>query len=220
MRIPPFTDARRRGIIRVMFRHAAAAALLLLTTSAAAGDWTLLSDKDGVSTFSQEIPGTRLLGFRGESELPLHQSALVDTMLDANKARDWVDLLAESRVLENGADTQVLYQRYDMAWPVADRDMVIRRTVQRDPEHGRVSVVIESVEHRLAPEVPGVVRADVQRTFFAFTALSPGRTRVEVEAFTDPRGIVPQWLVNLVQKTWARNSINALARLASGDRSE
>lgn len=198
-----------------MMRHALLALLLFATTAASAGDWTYIGKKDGVSTWTQEIEGTRLLGFRGEAVVDLAPATLLRTMLDAKNARDWVDLLSEHKVLETRGDDEVIYQRYAMAWPVADRDMVIKRSVRYLPETRTTAVYIESVQHPDAPEVAGVVRADVMRTWFAFTELDQGGTRVEVEAFTDPKGIVPQWLVNLVQKNWARNSINALAGLAS-----
>lgn len=191
-------------------------AALLFAAPAWGSDWVYLGLRDNVSTWSREVPESRLLGFRGESVVDLPASRLVPTMLDPQRAREWVDLLTEHRVLERGLEREVLYQRYDMAWPVADRDLVLLRTMRRDPSGHVTTITIESVEHPGAPPVDGVVRARVDHTWFAFTDLPNGQTRVEVEAFTDPMGIVPSWLVNLVQKTWARNSINALVSCTRG----
>lgn len=194
------------------------AAILTFAPTAFGADWSFLGSRDGVSTWSREIAGTKLLGFRGESEVDVHISRMVAAMLDPARTPEWVDLLTEHRVIEPGTlDRQVVYQRYGMAWPVADRDLVFERTVQQFPDQHRTTVTIRSTTHPMAPEVPGVVRADVTRTYFSFTALPGGRTRVEVEAFTDPKGIVPLWLVNLVQKNWARKSITALVGLARKD---
>lgn len=192
------------------------AALLWFAGPAAASDWVYLGLKDNVETWSREIPESRLLGFRGESVVDVPSARLIPTMLDAQRAPEWVDLLSEHRVLERGVDREVLYQRYDMAWPVADRDLVLLRTTRRDPSGRTTTIAIHSIEHADAPLVDNVMRAKVDQTWFAFTDLADGRTKVEVEAFTDPMGIVPSWLVNLVQKTWARNSINALVRCAGG----
>ena len=139
---------------------------------------------------------------------------LVGAMLDPKQTTEWVDLLSEQRVVADDGVRQVIYQRYGMSWPVADRDMVLERTVRTFPEKGLTTIHLRSVTHPDAPEVPGVVRAEVDKTYLAFQALPGGRTQVEVEAFTDPMGIVPTWLVNLVQKNWARNSITALAGVA------
>ncbi len=200
-----------------MLRVGTLLALLLLAPGARAGGWLLVGERDGVTTWAQEVPGSALLGFRGRATVDLHVSRLVGAALDSTRAPQWVDLLAEQRILADDGTTQVLYQRYDMAWPVADRDLVLRRTVHVDPRTHRTTIALQSVRHPDAPEVPGVVRARVDHTWIAFRSLPGGRTEVEVEAFTDPRGAVPAWLVNLVQKTWARNSITALVGLARRD---
>ncbi len=197
------------------------AAILLLSPAASASDWNFLAKKDGVSTWSQSVPGTKLLGFRGEAHLDVSATDLVSTMLSPEKVSDWVDLLSEHRVVDGGnTQVQVIYQRYATPWPIADRDYVIERRVTQHPELGRTTVTMRSTTHPGAPEVQGVVRAYVSQSYFSFTSLPDGSTQVEVEAFTDPKGAVPMWLVNLVQKNWARNSINALARIATRERAD
>lgn len=197
-----------------MIRRAFLAVILLLPSLSWAGDWTLVSKRDGVATFSQQLDDSRLLGFRGVGVVDVHVSRMVAAMLDPSQTVEWVDLLAEERVIADDGEKQILYQRYGMAWPVADRDMVLERRIRTFPDQHLTTIHLKSTTHPDAPELPGIVRADVSKTYVAFKALPGGRTQVEVEAFTDPRGIVPQWLVNLVQKNWARNSILALTGIA------
>ena len=197
-----------------MIRRLLLAVILVVPSLAVASDWEYVGKKDGVATWSQAIEGSKLLGFRGVGEVDVHVSRMVAAMLDPQHTTEWVDLLAEQRILHDDGETQVIYQRYAMNWPVADRDMVLHRTVRTIPEKNLTTIHLKSTTHPDAPLRPGVVRADVMKTYLAFTALPGGRTNVEVQAFTDPKGMVPQWLVNLVQKTWARNSINALTKIA------
>ena len=197
-----------------MFRTLLLAAILALPSVSWAGEWQLVGKRDGVTTWSQGVEGSKLLGFRGRGEVDVHVSRMVAAMLDSRQTTEWVDLLAEERVIHDDGEKQILWQRYDMAWPVADRDMVLERRVRTYPDRNLTTILLTSTTHPDAPEIPGIVRADVSKTWVAFQALPGGRTRVEVEAFADPRGVVPQWLVNLVQKNWARTSILALTQIA------
>ncbi|MEO0603919.1 MAG: START domain-containing protein, partial [Myxococcota bacterium] len=62
------------------------------------------------------------------------------------------------------------------------------------------------VEHPAAPETVGV-RAQLVDSRYRIVELSPGRTQVEVEIVTDPRGSMPAWIVNLIQRTWPRDTL-------------
>ena len=62
------------------------------------------------------------------------------------------------------------------------------------------------------------VRAQALRTYWRLTAKPDGGTHVEVEVLTDPKGMLPAWVVNLVQRGWPRNSITGLTgRAAEAD---
>ena len=63
------------------------------------------------------------------------------------------------------------------------------------------------------PSTPltGLVRGEVLSSTFTLTALDHGqRTRVVAEVHTDPKGSIPKWMVNLVQKSWAHTTIMGL----------
>ena len=71
---------------------------------------------------------------------------------------------------------------------------------------GAVTLHMFSVEHAGAPESVGV-RAELVDSRYQLTPLPGGRTRVEVEIPTDPRGAMPVWIVNLIQRTWPRDTL-------------
>ena len=45
-------------------------------------------------------------------------------------------------------------------------------------------------------------------------ALPNGQTKVAVEVQTDPKGALPSWLINMIQKDWPYNSITSLTKQA------
>lgn len=193
------------------------ALILAVGGSTAAGDdWELVDDADGVRVWRRELSDSPVLAFRGSGEVPVPIGRLVGLLADSSRSTEWVDLLAESRRLrESDALESVLYNRYDLTWPVQDRDYVLRRVLSIDPQARVVTAAYRSTEDSAAPIQDCCVRAETNPTSWRFTRLGPSRTRVEVEVFTDPKGSIPAWLVNLIQSDWPRNSIRRLAERAA-----
>jgi hypothetical protein len=189
------------------------AAALLLTTSALAGGagWASIDNSDGIETFRKEVEGSNMMAFRGEGETDVHISLLASVLLDPSKGTEWVDMLVGSELVRrDGPNHILLYNHYDLSWPISDRDYVMDRVARFDPEAKVVTVTYSSVVDPLKPEQDCCVRATAHRTFWRFTTLPSGRTKVEVEVHTDPQGMLPAWVVNMVQKGWPKNSISGL----------
>lgn len=193
--------------------------LLCWASTASAYDWVFGSDRDGVLVERAVDPDSKLMLFRGKGESPIHISLLTGVLLETGRGPEWVDLQVISRVTEKrSALTKEIYQRYDLPWPISDRDYTMVVDASFDESKKQVTVTFQSFDNADVPPDACCVRATSERTFWRFTALPNGRTRVEVEVKTDPKGSLPAWLVNLIQKDWPYNSIVALGeRSGRGD---
>ncbi len=101
-----------------------------------------------------------------------------------------------------------------MPWPFTDRDFVMHQQVQVDPSTRTFRVDVASVEHAELPESDCCVRAHTSSTTWLLSAVDPGATRISVEIFADPRGGLPDWMVNHLQANWPSNTIAALVQRA------
>ncbi|MFI5389926.1 MAG: hypothetical protein ACHQYQ_01090, partial [Bacteriovoracales bacterium] len=63
----------------------------------------------------------------------------------------------------------------------------------------------------LAPKTTGV-RGELIESKYVLTPMGPSKTKLEVEIVCDPKGMIPTWLVNLIQKSWPRKTITALMK--------
>jgi hypothetical protein len=185
-----------------------------LAIVARAGDppWEPTGDADGVKTYRREVTGTSMLAFRGEGTVDLHIARLMKIFLDTEHATEWTDMLVESKVVGRISSTaKLIYQKYDLAFPASDRDYVMELRYEIDAANKIVAARYRSVEDPRAPENDCCVRAQTLSTYWKFTAV-PGenKTRAEVEVLTDPKGMLPSFVVNMIQKDWPRKSINAL----------
>ncbi|MFT4627984.1 MAG: hypothetical protein ACI8PZ_006678 [Myxococcota bacterium] len=181
------------------------------TPPAHASAWTEIYTKDDVAVSKMELEGTKFFAFKGETVYDAPATKVMHVLLDNDHRTDWVDMLYEATELEkNGPFDYILYQAFDLPLTFADRDYVYRGEAIRISDTV-VELHIASVEHDSKPAEETVgVRAELVNTLYRLTDEADGKTRVEVEVQTDPKGWMPIWLVNLVQKDWPRETLVGL----------
>jgi hypothetical protein len=171
--------------------------------------WESISEKDGVSVFKTEVPGTKVVGFRGETTIYASAEKVMNVLLDNDHRKEWVDRLKESKVLEQvGPFEYVIYQEFALPWPLKNRDFIYRGKAERDKD-GRVILTLRSEELKNAPKTTGV-RAELKESRYIITPIGKFKCKLEVEILSDPKGSIPVWLVNLIQKSWPAKTLGAI----------
>jgi hypothetical protein len=184
-------------------------ALLLVSGPARAGAWEKIDEEEGIKVFRKEVAGSPLVAFRGEAMISAPLEKLLWVLADNAHRTDWVDRLKKSVVLATtGSYEYVVYQHFSLPFPISDRDYVYRGRATRD-QHGVVTLAIASVTHPKAPATIGV-RANLIGSRYVLTPKGPDKTYVVVEVHTDPKGAIPTWLVNLIQKSWPMKTLKGL----------
>jgi hypothetical protein len=187
--------------------------LSLFAVRASANAWEKIDDEDGIVVFRQEVPGSSFLAFKGITTIDAPIGKLLGVLADNEHRTEWVDRLVESRVVERkSAYDYVVYQHFSAPPLVSDRDYVYRGRAYRRGN----SVVLEmsSTEHPKAPKTVGV-RAHLHKSSYVLTPEGKNKTRVVVEIHTDPKGDLPSWIVNMLQKSWPRNTLTSFAKQAN-----
>lgn len=191
---------------------------LLVTPSAQAQElsWKQIYEQDGIVVSKSDVPGTKLVAFRGETVMDASVGSVLRVLLDHEHRLDWVGRLVKNEVLEqDGPYDFVAYQVFNLPAPISDRDYVYRAVATHDPGTGVVTQSLQSVEHAQAPESVGV-RANLVNSRYVLTPQG-GKTKVEVEILTDPRGTLPAWLVNMIQRSWPADTLGGIrAELGKG----
>jgi hypothetical protein len=180
---------------------------ILLTFSAMSGfaatqnNWEKIDDDQGIQVFRKSMPGSDIVAFKGAGIVDASLETIFWVLCDAEHEEQWVEMLIDNYILENMTPfDRVQYQNFDLPWPLSDRDFVYRAVATTDKQ-GRLHLVLNSVGHPKTPETKGV-RAEIMRSGFVLTPRPDGKTFVEVSIFSDPKGILPTWVINLVQESW------------------
>ena len=183
-------------------------------------EWKVLSQKNGITTWKKDVPNSSLFAFKGKTISPGNIARLINGFLDTKEHKKWVDMYNGAKTLKinNGYD-RVFWHRIklpgiiDLA--VQERDFVLDVKVEVGKENKTFKGHLKSIKLKNTPPKKCCVRALIKYCSFSFRQLPENKgVEMEVEAFVDPKGRVPGWIVYFVQKNWARNTIENLIKLA------
>lgn len=97
-----------------------------------AGDarWHTIKTVDGVTL--ARAPSDRAAPWgSGEGDIAAPLDRIIAHLIDFPSLRKWMPRLAELRVIERREDEAVVYFRFDLPWPISDRDWTLRYRWQR-----------------------------------------------------------------------------------------
>lgn len=190
------------------------ASLLFSSLLYAGDDWELVDHpaaRDAVTVWTKPVPGQSLKAFKGEIEVPHSLLTVLAVLGDIPRFPDWVFQCNDAYPLPTlGHD--INYVHIAGIWPVSDRDVVTRTSMEQHTE--TLAITVRTVDAQgLYPEMKGTVRLPSLDNRFILAPLADGWTRVTFETFADPGGFIPGWLANLVAVRAPRDSLEGMYAL-------
>ncbi len=175
--------------------------------------WEKINEKDGIEVFRKYIKGRSVAAFGGKTIIEAPIEKVFWVISDNTTRKDWVDRLVVSEVIENpGPFEKVMYQEFSLPWPLSNREFIYRASAKKvvKKESYRISMNDLS-SHPNAPKIRGV-KAEMVYGFYLLTRLGPNQTEVSVEILSDPHGLLPAWLVNVIQKNWPVKTLSGISK--------
>ena len=152
--------------------------------------------------------------YRGTTTMPISIERIAYVLDDTESKKEWVSRLKEETRLEENSSSyrSIAYQHYNLSWPVSDRDYVIESkwSVMKDKKLPTVILSIKSIVHDTVPEIEGRVRGQLYRLVYKLEKLESNQTRVTVEIMVNPKGLLPNFMINLIQKDWPITTLRQL----------
>eukprot|EP01039_Chlorochromonas_danica_P001169 gene1169-1276_t len=180
-------------------------------------NWTFVGQLDGVDTFSRQIVGSKLLGFRGVMAIDLHISDVLGPFVNVSQSLEWVHVLkyVERLPVSNPITKQEepfidhIYQILRLPWPITPRDILLRRRFLVNPDQKQITISYHSVEDDRVPELPGMIRAFSPFTMWRFTVINEEEEEEEEDSCSaDPRkDVVSPTAPSFTEQSAAKRSI-------------
>ena len=152
--------------------------------------------------------------YRGTTTMPMSIERIAYFLDDTESKTEWVSRLKQENRLEGNPFSyrSIAYQHYNLSWPVSDRDYVIESkwTVMKDMKLPTAILSIKSIIRDDVPEIEGRVRGQLDRLVYKLEKLKSNQTRVTVEIMVNPKGLLPNFMINLIQKEWPITTLRQL----------
>lgn len=173
-------------------------AFLFLIFIGSGGDWELKKDTDNVRVYTRKISNSDFKELQCKTTVKASLGSVVKLLLDVDAYPQWIyNCVHVKRIKKIGDTVSYSYQLFDVPWPVSDRDVVAVGRTTQDAKTKIVTVKSEVV-NGMMPEVDDVVRIKKFSSTYVLVPKANGEVEVNFELGTEPGGIVPAWLVNLV----------------------
>jgi len=184
-----------------------------LPLSAQEKGWEFVTTQDSVKISKKEVSGTTVMAFRGETIANVHISKIVAVFIDEKERKHWVDRYHSHKTLSTSERAATYWIKFQLPFPISNRDYVLHTSIDVDEPNRVFMANIKSVKDTRKPEDDCCVRAETTRAFYRFEAV-PGeeKTKMIVEVHTDPKGMLPNWLINRIQKDWPSKTLGNLIK--------
>ena len=186
-----------------------------------AAKWEMFDEEDGIRCYRRDVAGSDIVALRGEGFIAAPIARVASVLADRKRATEWIDRLAKTKVLRELSETESInWNHIKTPTPLKDRDFVFKTTITTDPAKRKVFFNYHSVTDSAAPEYDAYVRGHFHSGKFELTMAERTNkdgsktkgTIVVAEVVVDPRGSVPKFIVNMVQKSWPHKTLAALRK--------
>lgn len=178
------------------------------------GDWSLITDREGIRVFAASSEGSRLRAFRGETQMRIDDFRGIAPRLDNYEAvAGWMHMVSAITELDRRHDhDRDLHLTTYLPWPVRDRDVVLNVGLHQDPSDYTLTLHYDDIP-RPDLVLPGYTRMPQMAGKLRFTPLEAPNVAVTFEVIADPGGAIPVWLANMLVRDIPYFSLYRLNRM-------
>ncbi|WP_372810447.1 START domain-containing protein [Litorivivens sp.] len=156
--------------------------------------WVLALDEDQLQIYTKPVPGSPFLAVKGVVKINATPKQLAASLGSDNECAKWRKMCKSSRVIEQiSEDERIVHTILDLPWPLSDRDVVNRVTVERCARTGRITV--NAVSDPKLPPSKKYVRA-LSNTSIEILPVSDTATRLTLISHADMGGDLPPDRIN------------------------
>jgi hypothetical protein len=183
-----------------------------LRVGAQTNDWKFIKRVDGISIYHKKVGNGILKDVKIETNFDSNLSTIVEALLDVSSFSKWIYKVDYSKVVRTIDKSQTeYYNRINMPWPVADRDLVAINRLSQNPK--TKEVISEDIcNWKGLAENKDLIRI---KDFYAIWTFIPTSTGVRGTYIfhSNPGGDMPASMVNLFIDEGPVNSIKGLKKM-------
>ncbi len=170
-------------------------------------DWEIISNDEGMQLFEKQNNKGSLVPLKAEMLLPFPIEEVACVLADTSRKKQWAPSLVKNRILkELSIYERIEYLLVDFPWPLLDREFLFHVGVSVSDDAKEITITANSIiDDILAPETQ-FVRGFIHESSLILKDEN-GQTRLSAITYTDPKGKLPKWAVNLFTRILAPDTL-------------
>ena len=159
-------------------------------------DWTLRKEKNGIQVYTKKRPKSNLYMYKVKTQINASLQRVYEQIIDFRENLKYMELVDSLKFLNHREDISYInYIRFDMPWPVTNREMVMEMDIHRHKD---------SI-HLVSNDLPGYVEQnknyiqveDFSEEWLIKYDTNEKVTHITIQGWVNPGGDIPAWIVNL-----------------------
>lgn len=188
----------KKTLITYLFLHLIVIHAALASSSES--EWELVKDENGIEVFIYETADSDIVKAKTQIIVKASLAQVKATLDDIGHRQEWIPFLKISKALsEYKNNKRIEYSHFSAPWPASDRDFVYQIELINDSENKHVYKMF-SIESDLKPNDNSYIRADLFESSYTLESLDSETTAVELIFHADPKGWLPNWIINIIQR--------------------
>lgn len=172
--------------------------------------WTIESSDNGINTYTLVKPMNGIIPLKTEMIVPYNIEQVVAVLDDNNRRNEWAENFKSSHLLEKlSLYEKYFYTRVEFPLWFEDRTAVIHVKIKVSDDLNTVTIYGKSAVHTKSDQYTTHVRAQIYDSSIKLERLKNG-TRITMISYSDPKGAIPIWIVNLLKENIAINTLEKL----------
>ncbi len=163
-------------------------------------EWTLETDNEDIKVYVIAVENTDIIKAKSVATLNASLEEIKKILDDIEHRHEWVPFLKASSILKQDSENnKIEYSIFSAPWPASDRDFVYSLEQTTNTSNQQVYEMY-SVKSNSMPENEDRVRGEIFESKYILTAVNSNVTRIELIYHADPKGWLPNWIINIIQK--------------------
>lgn len=178
--------------------------------------WNEDFNEDGIRVYKKTNHQGPVIPLMVKAELHHPLEIIMSALGDSENRKNWVPRQSASKLLKkNNEFDRIEYSVTEVPWPFNDREFVYRARTVIDAKNKTITIHMHSVPW--APFKNGHVRGHMEDGSMIIKQITPNVFEFTMMFESDPKGMIPNWLINIAQKKWPvafiKNMKNELAKI-------
>jgi len=159
--------------------------------------WKLELDKEGIKVYTRYVDGSAFKEFKAEMVMDGSISEIADIIADVERFPEWSYKTVSVKIIRKEGNIIHYFYVSDTPRFLKTRVAFFESEKSIDPKTNEITFTLINIQGN-QPISDSEILIPTMKGYWKLTSLGNNKVRVMMQMLTEPGGIIPAWLANLV----------------------